>query len=749
MAMKPFLNARTSNDKLLEPNEEIVKTNGIYIGKVKSIDSRTGKLKVYILNLGNNRPDDPDSWQTVNYASPYLGYTIGEEGKNSNSIYVTKKPYGFSMILPDIDNSVLCVFPDSSTSSEGFWFACVSPNLNHYSLPAHGSAKLSNIDKDTIPRDMAKFLKPGGYYPVGEPNEINAYASSRPLSYPKSLNPDLTMQYIIQGLDSDIHRGVITSSSQRDGVSSVFGFNTPGRPFKDQDLSKIYPNLQQLFDSGEIADKPFVKVTGRYAGHSFVMDDGDVFGKNQLTRWRTAAGHQILMNDNIGSIYVSNASGLSWVELTAQGDVLIWGARDVSVRAQGNIDMHADNSFRIDAKNIEMFSEESIKMESQQQITMYATTSMSQHSSDEFSINTNNLLNVYSGGKSLFRSVGDTDIKGDNIDLNSSTTGATSIIPTTLRRENVPDAIFEDTGWAVQDQILPTICQRVPTHEPYLRGTFEGTVKALKTFVDNQNYNEKKKSGGVQSPTNTINNIANESLTNPLNDAASSVASASDALSSATSSIQGITATTGAITAAPPKLAPDSTFKTQPIPPESITGFEKQETQAYLAQIGHTESSGKYDAVNQFGYAGKYQMGAAALIDAGLVKPGTKQSVEELQNPNNWVGGAGKPNSLDEFLSNQDLQEKTAVEYTNRNYKTLQRLGVINENTPKNEISGILASSHLVGPGGAAKLVKTGVDPTDANGTKASQYYINGKTALAKAVPIVTAQRASQQLGVS
>jgi len=33
------------------------------------------------------------------------------------------------------------------------------------------------------------------------------------------------------------------------------------------------------------------------AGHTFVMDDGTLYGKDQLIRLRTSLGHQILMSD--------------------------------------------------------------------------------------------------------------------------------------------------------------------------------------------------------------------------------------------------------------------------------------------------------------------------------------------------------------------------------------------------------------------------------------------------------------------
>ena len=43
----------------------------------------------------------------------------------------------------------------------------------------------------------------------------------------------------------------------------------------------------------------------------------------------------------------------------------------------------------------------------------------------------------------------------------------------------------------------------------------------------------------------------------------------------------------------------------------------------FLYDLGARESGGNYKAFNKYGYAGKYQMGEAALIDAGYYKKPT------------------------------------------------------------------------------------------------------------------------------
>ena len=54
--------------------------------------------------------------------------------------------------------------------------------------------------------------------------------------------------------------------------------------------------------------------------------------------------------------------------------------------------------------------------------------------------------------------------------------------------------------------------------------------------------------------------------------------------------------------------------------------------QQFLNDLGARESAGNYKAFNRYGYAGKYQMGEAALIDAGYYrKPSRRYN-------NDWSG---------------------------------------------------------------------------------------------------------------
>lgn len=143
------------------------------------------------------------------------------------------------------------------------------------------------------------------------------------------------------------------------------------------------------------------------------------------------------------------------------------------------------------------------------------------------------------------------------------------------------------------------------------------------------------------------------------------------------------------------------------------------------------ESSNNYDGfygtdrANKLGYVGGYQFGALALEDLGYIKTGFGSKGNSiLENSSAWTGKNGMTN-LQAFLRNPAEQDQAFDNYTVLNKSTLTVIGVINSNTPADQVNGYLAAAHLVGAGG----VKKGLDSQDANGVKAREYYNLGLTA--------------------
>lgn len=144
------------------------------------------------------------------------------------------------------------------------------------------------------------------------------------------------------------------------------------------------------------------------------------------------------------------------------------------------------------------------------------------------------------------------------------------------------------------------------------------------------------------------------------------------------------------------------------------------------ATIAQRESSNNYRAINQLGYVGKYQFGAVNLIDRGYIKAGTKQKDMRIpQKPDIWTGKDGI-NSNEDFFKNTQVQESCMDASMKANYKATG----LTLDVPAEKQAGVLTAAHLVGAGGAKRMLN-GEDPKDGNGVSAKKYYDLGYNAIA------------------
>jgi len=385
-----------------------------YIGVVKNnLDpTRCGRVQVYIPELGGN-PDDQANWRTVSYASPFMGYTSTEIRSSDipdtkNSFGDVSHTYGMWMVPPDVGVEVICIFV-AGDPMRGYWIACVNSNLSRYMLP--GLASSPNIDKSGASANALSSYNAGNTVPVVEFNE-NTPQNITNSNFYNAPKPIHEVQYAVlksQGLEQDTVRGTITSSSQRETPSHVFGISTPGRPTNDPADDPTYVSK---LTAGTLTED-YYRVKSRKGGHQFVMDDGAVLGTDQLVRLRTAQGHQILMHDTEETIYISHAKGNSWVELTKDGSINIYSKSGFNLRSEGDINIHSDQDINMNAQG-------NINMRTHGNAVMLFTNAIS----------------------------------------NSTTLNS------------LPDTKFNaNTGtWYSQANSISTISTVAPTHEPYFRG---------------------------------------------------------------------------------------------------------------------------------------------------------------------------------------------------------------------------------------------------------------------------------------
>ena len=329
---------------------------GPFLAKVVSNFDPTymGTLEVEIL-----RPSGADGTQSVfhsvKYMSPFYGVTNVNFLKKSPDNYTnTQQSYGMWMVPPDVGSTVVIMFIDGDPK-RGYWFGCVPDESMNFMVP--GNAAISNTVEGTYPRA-----------PTGEYNKLTNTQVGDPETVKKPISP-LANVLSKQGLILDDVRGITTSSARRESPSMVFGISTPG-PLDKRPGSNTanYGKPEYIITNAPVS---------RLGGSTFVMDDGDAaFARktaagdgppeyssvesgdisglsdiphNELVRIRTRTGHQILLHNSEDLIYIGNARGTTWIELTSNGKIDIFAADSISVHTKNDLNFTADRDINFTA----------------------------------------------------------------------------------------------------------------------------------------------------------------------------------------------------------------------------------------------------------------------------------------------------------------------------------------------------------------------------------------------------------------
>jgi len=321
--------------------------SGPFIGIVKHVldPTRSGRLQVYLPHLGGD-PDNPNNQKIVQYASPFSGHTSYQTNPNRDvntkfGFETVRHSYGMWFTPPDIGVRVLVIF-EASNANNGYWIACLPPVVEHNQLGSSGGIPADKI----LPDSQVDALISGyaaNYAPGVEINgaSLDSIVNKNVLDLSKPPHRIQTKILAEQGLLADPDRGIDGATTTRETPSGAFGITTPGRTYVDQATDDLLQrvSLNPNVDFTKIKEKVDF---GRKGGHQFIMDDGDVNGKSRRMKLRTAAGHQIIMDDTSGFVYISTSSGKNWIELTNDGQMLIYAASDISIRTEGDLNLKVD-----------------------------------------------------------------------------------------------------------------------------------------------------------------------------------------------------------------------------------------------------------------------------------------------------------------------------------------------------------------------------------------------------------------------
>lgn len=451
-----------------------------------------GGLEVALIKGMPNSTKIQGETYVVRYLSPFAGNTsIRHEGTNSSDFNDVQKSYGFWAVPPDIGTTVMVIFIDGDPN-QGYWMGCVPDIFQNHMVPGIAASKQVAVTEEQRRKYGTDYL------PVAE-----FHKSSKKLENPnverfaKPVHP-FADRLVQQGLLLDTTRGVTSSSARREVPSGVFGISTPG-PLDDSPGAK----RGKLGYEGN-AQAP----VSRLGGSSFVMDDGDVNGQNELVRIRTRTGHQILLHNSQDLIYIGNSKGTTWLEMTSMGKIDIYAADSVSIHTEADFNFRADRDINIEAgRNIHMRAGKNMEtnivgynylvidgdqkisvrgshdetigassnitvgsgydVEAGANINFSAEGAVSLASEGNINLGTAATLNLGANGNVL--------VSGSNVHLNGPAAGAPNIAksaepPPDLPLFSLPDKQV-NYGWSdgkfYNTGTIKTIMQRVPTHEPW------------------------------------------------------------------------------------------------------------------------------------------------------------------------------------------------------------------------------------------------------------------------------------------
>jgi hypothetical protein len=439
-----------------------------------------GTLTVEILRDIGNMPKTTGQVCKVKYLSPFYGATGLEYNTKNDDYNSTQKSYGMWMVPPDPGTIVMVIFVNGHIKN-GFWIGCVQDEYMNFMIPGLAATTINTDGGDKKP--VAEFNK-----------KVEGQLNNDTTQIQKPVHPFYKVLEE-QGLEKDETRGYTTSSARREVPSAVFGISTPGPV--DRKGPKGFVGTEQ--------SKAMTYVS-RLGGSTFVMDDGDMnflrktpasegppeygnvadgdFGDdkiphNELIRLRTRTGHQIVLHNSEDLIYIGNAKGTAWIEITSDGKIDVYADDSVSFHTKQDFNFYADRDVNIEAKrninikaNGEMHThvvKDSILIVDAEQKIHVKGNSSAKFDKNQ-TINTDGNLDLKTTGHNRLSAGTTTEINsvGNHLEtaaqihMNGPEAAVAEEI-TDIAKALSTHSLPSDKG----DELVRSIMRRIPTHEPW------------------------------------------------------------------------------------------------------------------------------------------------------------------------------------------------------------------------------------------------------------------------------------------
>ena len=721
---------------------------GIVKGVVKANvhGANMGVIKVWIPTFSTD-PTEKAQWRTVRYCTPFYS-RVDSQGPN-NDYLSTKVSSGIVTPPPDLGTEVLCFFPEGR-NAEGYYFACVPDTFMLQTVPEATRKPDGN---------------PGGEF---NDNPNGERSGKKVTNFKKEPRPTdfYTQAYLRQqGLLDDAVRGINNSGYMRESPSELIGISSKGRRITEQGADFLTTYNAQV-KNPDTADKKVVDgLLGPYArrkGHSITLDDGDIDGNSNQIRFRTSTGHQIMLNDSEGVIYVGNSTGSCWIELSNNGTMDVYAQDSINFRST-NINFHADQNIKFHSKGYtQIVSEQQLALEGKAELTAFSEGEVGINGKKNLHLHTDSELFATSTGASYYNAGGNISVAGSLVLLQGPKTQAKQAKKINATQKE--DTTFDEASNQFildEEQLLSTSVDRLTMHEPFL---YHGQANVATPYSGGLAGASGSPTGGysivpqavavptaISDPTGGLgpggaggfagvpSSISGAVSSSPIS--AASFGGATSALQGAdfgsfTKDISGkITGLSGELQA---KL-PGAVAEFQNKLPGAVAEFNKvlPQAQDQLKTVLNSPAINKFpitDMVKQVNTG--FSVGALDSIDTTALNAAVVKQAGSLNNPafidsatksigkfgvnvdqlkkqgfvrpeavfNDQLAdpsvwtGKGGATSRNKFLSNSGLQESVQQAVTADEYQTMVNSGAIKLTDGKEEIISMLTASNTASP---------------------------------------------------
>jgi hypothetical protein len=681
------------------------------IGIVKdNIDpTRAGRIKVALQDgKGSLSPDTSDAWVTVQYLTSFFGSVRPSSGGGADdygSYKTNPSAYGQWQAPPDIGTKVVCIFVNGDASA-GYYIGCIPDPETLQMVPAIGSS-----ESVTLNEGEAKSYGGATRLPVTNLNTNNTDKadSNEFLNTPRPVHSYTASIMSQQGVIRDPIRGPISSSASREPASRVgWGVSTPGRPIYEGGYND--ENLPENLSGGKTEQ---LKVISRRGGHSVVMDDGDIIGRDQLIRIRTSLGHQILMSDDGQTLMILHSNGQSYIELGKEGTVDIFAMNSINMRTQGDFNIHADRNINIhamenlniQAKNIHTNSEEETKSRAGTDYKISALTNFTAKAGSAAAIN--------AGGQASLDAGAEAFVNGSKVNLNSGSASLSAeevpIIPLVAQTDTLFDT---EKGWAAAPAKLLSIASRTPAHYPWSNAGMGVDIKVSGNASDNlpspsspevQAVNQAAKDVPTEPPS--IATVASVPPVSPVSETMDKTTTDAILGSSATSAAEGPgqeAVTSGAAIVSPSNL-PNINGITSALgqAASTIGGVANQINSATRALSTLTGSFS-----NNTVAMGSFAQTPTQLTQSGVLKPGSATLINGLASsgknltsttPDTLFTGKPGAENMTRLARNTTAQAASLVSVLKVAQQQLNDAGILCGKESSTQSAGIVAAAATLG----------------------------------------------------